>query len=113
MLLHHVEINGWCDFFSKFHFLLIHKRISISIKGPLTSGPFTSLPNAMFLDGSKFKALADAKVNVNKKQKFVLGRVENIVGEEENAGHHSPFPTMFSKGFFFTVVKSWDCVDKG
>ena len=24
----------------------------------------------------------------------------------------SPFPTMFSKGFFFKVVRSWDCVVK-
>ena len=24
----------------------------------------------------------------------------------------SPFPTMFSKGFFFRVIRSWDCVVK-
>ena len=28
--------------------------------------------------------------------KFVLGRLENIVGKGENAG--SPIPTMFTKG---------------
>ena len=34
-------------------------------------------------------------------------RLENIVEKGENAcNQHSPFPTMFSKGFFATVVKS-------
>ena len=46
--------------------------------------------------------------------KFVLDRAENIAGKGENAGvsAFSPFPTMFSKAFFFRVVKSWDCVVK-
>ena len=35
---------------------------------------------------------------------------ENIVGQEENA--FSPFPTMFSKAFFFRVIKISDCVVK-
>ena len=37
-------------------------------------------------------------------------RLENIVGKGENAGyqHFSPFPTMFSKGFFLKVFKSRD-----
>ena len=41
------------------------------------------------------------------KLKFVLGRVENIVGKGENAElpAFSPFPTMFSKYYFFRVVK--------
>ena len=48
-------------------------------------------------------------MNKSEKLKFVLGRVENIVGKGENDG---PFHTMFSKGFFFIVVKSQDCVVK-
>ena len=40
--------------------------------------------------------------------KFVSGRVENIVGNGENA--FSPFPTMFSKGFLYEVINSPDCV---
>ena len=45
---------------------------------------------------------------------FVFDRIENIVGKGENAGFlaFSPFPTMFSKGFLFKVVKNWDCVVK-
>ena len=38
----------------------------------------------------------------------VFDRIENIVGKGENAAF-SPFPTMFSKGFLFGIVKSWDC----
>ena len=39
---------------------------------------------------------------------IVLHRVENIVGEGENAWyqHFSPFSTMFTKGFFLQDVKS-------
>ena len=42
---------------------------------------------------------ADDKVNVNKKFKFGLGRVENIVGKGENAGHQHflLFPQCFQK----------------
>ena len=60
------------------------------------------------------KAFADDNINIAEKLKFVIGRVENIVGKGKNAGnqHFFPFETMFSKGFFPTVVKSPDCVVK-
>ena len=42
--------------------------------------------------------------------KFVLGRVENIVGKGENAGYaFTSFPTLFSEAFLFWVVKSRLC----
>ena len=41
--------------------------------------------------------------------KFVLGKVENIVGKGEN--YHNVFKRL-SKGFFLKVVKSRDCVVK-
>ena len=65
-------------------------------------------------DWSKLEALADNKVKVTKNLKFVVGSVENIVGKNENVGnqHFPPFPTMFSKGFYFKVVKSQYCVVK-
>ena len=56
-----------------------------------------------FLDWSKLKALADDKINVTEKLKFVLGRVENIMGKGENAGKHNflvfrvPFPQGHQK----------------
>ena len=48
---------------------------------------------------------------------FLGGLVENIVEKEENAGYQhlswlpafSPFPIMFSKGFFLSSVKSGHC----
>ena len=40
-----------------------------------------SLPNDKFLDGSKLQAFADNKINVTEKMKFVLERVEDIVGK--------------------------------
>ena len=55
---------------------------------------------------------ADDKIIVTQKLKFVLGRVENIVEKEDNAGyeHFIFFFTMFSKAFFSRGVKSWDNV---
>ena len=50
------------------------------------------------------KAFADEKLNLAEKLKLVLGRVENFVGKGENAGFQQ-FLTMFSKGFYFTVIK--------
>ena len=51
---------------------------------PLTLNNINSLPNDKFLDWSKLKAFADDKINVTEKPKFVLERVENIMGKEEN-----------------------------
>ena len=39
----------------------------------------------------------------------VFDRVENIVGK----GEISPFPTMFSKGFFPRRIKRCHCVGMG
>ena len=48
---------------------------------------FSSLPKDNFLDWSKLKAYADDKLTLAEKMKFVLERVENIVGKGENAGY--------------------------
>ena len=62
-----------------------------------------SLPNDKILDWSKLKAFTDHKIYVTYKQKFFLGWVENIVGKRRKCWlpAFSPFPIMFSKGFFF------------
>ena len=44
---------------------------------------FNSLPNDKLLDWSKFKEFSDDKINVNRKLKFGMGRIENIVGKKE------------------------------
>ena len=73
-----------------------------------------TLPNDKISDRFKLKAFADDKIDVTEKLKFVFGRVENIVGKRRKCWlpAFSPFPTMFSKGFFVRVVKSLDCVVK-
>ena len=45
---------------------------------------------------------------------FLKKKVGNIVEIEENADHHIffPFSTMFSKVFYFRVIKCLDCVVK-
>ena len=60
-----------------------------------------SLPNDKISDKSKLKAIADDKLKVIKMAKFVLDKVENIVGKEENAGyqHFLLFPQCFPKVF--------------
>ena len=60
---------------------------------------FNSLPDDEILDWSKLKAFADDKIVVAEKLKFVLGRVENIVGKGENAGdqHFLLFSQCFQK----------------
>ena len=58
-----------------------------------------SLPNGKILDHSKLNALADNRINVTKKFKFVSERIENILGKGENAGyqHFLLFPKCFQK----------------
>ena len=58
-----------------------------------------SLPKQQNLDWSKLKTFADDKLNVNEKLNFGLGRVENIVRKEENAGYQQflLFPQCFPK----------------
>ena len=46
-----------------------------------------SLPDDQVLDWSNLKAFADDKLKVTEKLKFVLRRIENIIGKGENAGY--------------------------
>ena len=46
-----------------------------------------SLSNDKVVDLSKLKAFADDKINVTEQLKFVMRRVENIMGKGENAGY--------------------------
>ena len=66
-----------------------------------------SLPNDNFVDWSKLKALEDDKIKLAEKLKFVLGRVENIVGKGENAGyqHFLLFPQCFQKACILGSLK--------
>ena len=66
------------------------------------------LPNDKFSDWIKLKAFADYKRIVTRKLKFVLERVENILGKGENAGyqHFLLLPKCFQKPFFSGSLKS-------
>ena len=66
-----------------------------------------TLPNDKFFNWSKLKAFADDKINASQKLKYVLGRVENIMGKGENAGyqHFLLFPQCFPKPSFSVSLK--------
>ena len=75
---------------------------------------FKTLPNDKILDLSKFVARADNKINVIQNLNYVLPRVEDILGNGENAAGYQHFFSFFQKCFqsaFF--VKGWDWVVKG
>ena len=72
-----------------------------------------SLPNDKILDATKLKAFADDKINIAKMTISLHDRVENNVEKGENAGiQHFLLFSVFSKAFFFRIVKSRDCVVK-
>ena len=66
-----------------------------------------SLPNDKFWGMTKFKAFADYNANVGKVMIFLIDRVSNIVGQGRKCWlpTFSPFPTLFSKGFFLGFLK--------
>ena len=67
-----------------------------------------SFPNDKILDLSKLKAFADDKSNVTQTLKFVLGRLENIVGKKEKMLVISIFsfsPQCFQKLPFSGLLK--------
>ena len=74
---------------------------------------FYYLPNDKILDVTKLKAFAEVKLNIAKMTISLYDRLKNT-GERRKCWLQafSPFPTVFSKAFFFRVVNSQDCVGK-
>ena len=68
-------------------FIAMQSLIRIGRHSFQTFFSLNSLPNDKILDWSKMKAFTDDKINLSEKLKFVLGRVENIVGKGENVGN--------------------------
>ena len=66
-----------------------------------------SLPYGKILDCSKLKAFAKDTIYGAEKLKFVLERVEKIVGNGENAGyqHFLLFPQSFQKASYSESLK--------
>ena len=73
---------------------------------------FNSLPNKKILDWSKLKAFADEGIGVT--ENLIFGRTEKHCGKRRKCWlpAFSHFHAMFTKGLFFKVVKSLDCVVK-
>ena len=69
--------------------------------------------NDNFFDGTKLKAFADDKLNVTIMTIFLFDKEENT-GKRRKCWlpSFSPFPTMFSEGFFYRIVNSCACVGK-
>ena len=52
--------------------------------------------------------------NHSSRAKLIFEMTENIVRKEENVGHEHFLFSLFLKGFFFMVVKTWnDVVSNG
>ena len=77
----------------------------------VTDSLFNSLPNDKILNQSKLKVVADNKIIVTQRLKFVFGRIENMVGKGENAGyqHFLLFPQCFQKLSFQRCLKPGLC----
>ena len=74
-----------------------------------------NLPNNKLLDWSKLRAFADdnKKKSDSKIEIQIWKSKKNCgIGRKCWLAAFSPFPSMFSKGSFFKVVKSRDCVVK-
>ena len=65
------------------------------------------------MDLTKSKAFADDKLDVTKNLKFVMGRVENLVGLGENARHQHIIisPQCFQKASFSELSRLKAFVD--
>ena len=75
---------------------------------------FNTFPHDKILDQTKLKVFADDKLHVTEMAISVFDTVENIVGKEKLLVQAiSPFPTVFSKGFFPRPVKRCHCVGMG
>ena len=101
-----IKENAGCQ-----HFLLFPQCFQKAFSTMFSEGFFLrvvkTLPSDKILYWSKLKALADINLNKIQKLKFVLGRVEKIVGNGENAGyqHFLLFPQCFQKAFSFASLK--------
>ena len=73
-----------------------------------------SLPNKKNLRLVRIESICRQQNKCDENLKFVLGRVENIVGKGENAvyQHNFSFSHNVFKWFLIQVAKSCDCVVK-
>ena len=73
-----------------------------------------TLPNDKNSVSLKLKGFAEDTINCELKIEICFGKVRKPCGKRRKCWlpAFSPFPTMFSEGYFFRVVKSRECVVK-
>ena len=110
ILLEKGKNSGYHDF-SFFHNVFKNLRHWEAWEPRIFMWKVNSLPNDKFLDWSKLKAFANDKIKVTEKMKFVLERVENIVGKGENSGyqHFLLFPQCSQRLHFEGLRKLGFC----
>ena len=89
--------------------VLLKRKLDASAEG---INLFNSLPNHKLLDWSKFKVLANNKINFAKMMISIFDTVKNIVGKGENAGnqHFLLFRQCFQQAPFSGSLKVGLCV---
>ena len=77
--------------------------------------PLNPLPNNKNFKLVQIQSICRQQIIPTQKLKFVLGKVEKMVGKGEDTGyqHFHLFPQCFQKLSFPEVLKSRDCVVKG
>ena len=98
--------------FTFFHNIFLMVFSSMCSNEYIQRKGLTQYQTTKILDKSNLIAFADNKINVIEKPKFHSKRVENYVEKRRKCWLQafSPFPAMFSKDYFFKVIKSWNCV---
>ena len=76
---------------------------------------YLTLPNDNFLDWSQVETTCSRQNKLNLQTEIHFGMGRKHCGKRRKCWlpAFSPFPTMFSKGFFLRVVKCRDCGIKG
>ena len=76
--------------------------------------PFNSLPNNKFFRLVQIQSICRRQNKCDSKTQICSGKGRKHCGKRRKCWlpAFSPFPTMYSKGYFLRVVKSGDCVEK-
>ena len=98
--------------------LSLHGCLMLSKKGEYTGSCsllFNSLPNDKIFGFVQIEGICRQQNKCDLKIGNYLGKGRKPCVQRRKCWlpAFSPFPTMFSKGYFVRVVKSWDCVLKG
>ena len=99
--------------FYYWYLLILFNKSQFLLQSECLTLLFNLLPNDQILDMTKLKAFADNKLNIDKMTIFLLDRVENTEGKQENAGyqHFLLYPQSFLK--LSSLGSAVCCFDNG